>query len=67
MGWPALRASKVLDQERGLERVGVVVVERRALFQPQIVAIAVVTVVLEDDDVLGAQAVHDPADDGGLT
>ena len=47
--------------------LGVVVVEHGALFEPQVVAIAVVTVVLEDDDVFRAEAIDDPADDSGFT
>ena len=62
-----LEVLKVPDQQGSLEGVGVVVVERGALFESQVVAIAVVTVVLEDDDVFRAQAVYNPADDSRLT
>ena len=66
-GLAGLEVLKVPDQQGGLERVGVVVIERGAIFEPQVVAIAVVTVVLEDDDVFRAEAVYDPTDDSGLT
>jgi len=56
----------VLHEQVGFERVGMVVVERRSFFQAQVVAIAVIAVVFEDDDLLGSEAVHDPADNRGL-
>ena len=56
----------VLDEERRFQGVRMVVVERGALLQPEVVPIAVVTVVLQHDYVLGAQAVHDAADDRRL-
>ncbi len=56
----------VLDQQVRLERVGVVVVQRGALLEAQIVAVAVVPVVFEDGHLLRAQAFDDAPDDGGL-
>ncbi len=43
-----------------------IVVERRSLLEPQIVALAIVAIVLEDGDVLVADALDDAPDDGGL-
>ena len=43
-----------------------IVVERRTLLEPQIVAITVVTIVLEHDDLLWTEAVDDVTDDGRL-
>src|SRR4051812_1972665 len=43
-----------------------VVIEGCAFFQAQIVAIPVVAIVLEHDDLVGAKAVDDAADHGGL-
>ncbi len=57
---------QVAHQQVGLERVGMVVVERGALFEPEIVAIAIVPIVLEDRDLVIADALDDPADDGGF-
>ena len=43
-----------------------VVVERGPLFEPQVVAIAVVAIVIQQRDVFGAEAVDDPPDHRGL-
>ncbi len=43
-----------------------IVVERGPLLEPQIVAVAVVAIVLEDDDLLWTEAVDDVPDDGRL-
>ncbi len=56
----------VPDEQVGLERIGVVVVERGALFEAQVVAIAIVAVVFEDADLVAAEAVDDAFDDRGL-
>ena len=65
-GRPARRIEDVPDHEAGLERVGVVVVERRAFFQPQLRVIPVVAVVFQHDHLLVAEALDDLADDGRL-
>ena len=57
---------QVSDEEVGLERVRVVVVEGGALLEPKVVAVAIVAVVLEHDDLLGSQALDDLPDDGRL-
>ena len=44
-----------------------VVVERGAFLEPQIVAIAVVAIVIAASDVLESQAVDDAADHGGFS
>ena len=44
-----------------------VVVEGGALFETQVVAIAIVAIVLEERDVLETEAVDDPPDDRGLS
>ena len=49
-GAPALQLVDVPDHQVGLERIGMVVVERGALLEPQVVAIAIVAVVLEHGD-----------------
>ena len=56
----------VPDHQVGLERVGMVVVERRPLFEPEVVAIPVVAIVLEDGDAAVVDRVEDAADDGRL-
>ncbi len=56
----------VLDEEIRFERVGMIVVERGALLEPQPRIVAVILVVLEEADLFGAQAVHDPANDRRL-
>ena len=43
-----------------------IVVERGALLEPQVVAIAIVAIVLEDGDLVVAEALDDAPDDGGL-
>jgi hypothetical protein len=56
----------VTNEEVGLERVGMVVVERRALFEPEIVPILVVPIVIEDGDAIVAERIDDASDDRGL-
>src|SRR5690606_9479670 len=64
---PALaKRLHVLDEQVGLERVGMVVVERGPLFEPQIVARTIVPVVLDQTDLVVAEALDDPADDSRL-
>ena len=60
----AERADAGEHEQVGVERVGVVVVEAGALLEPQVTAIAVVLVVLEEADLIVAETVDDPADDG---
>ena len=43
-----------------------VVVERGALFEAQVVAIAIVAIVLEERHLFGAETVDDPPHDGGF-
>ena len=50
------------NEQIGFERIGMVVIERGALFEAQVVAIAVIAIVIEERDLLGAQAVDDPPD-----
>ena len=57
---------QMADEQIRLERVRVIVVERGPLLERQIVAVAVVAVVLEHDDLLGAEAVDNLPDDGRL-
>ena len=61
-----LQLGDVPDHQVGLERVGMVVVERGAILEPQVEAIAVVAIVVEDGDAVGAERLDDAADDGGL-
>jgi len=63
---PVLQLADVVDEQIGLERVGMVVVERGALLEAEIVAVAIVAVVVEDHHIVGAEALDDAADDGGL-
>ena len=53
---PALSALDVLDEQVGVERIRVVVVERGAFLEPQLRMVAIVPVVLEHRDVRVAQA-----------
>jgi hypothetical protein len=55
------------DEERCFQGVRMVVVEGGPLLQPEVVPIAVVAVVLQDDHVFRAQAVDDATDDRGFT
>ncbi len=57
----------VRDHQVGLERIGVVVVERRPLFEAQVVAIPVVAIVIEDGDTAVVDGVDDAPYDRGLT
>ncbi len=57
---------QVADEEVRLERVRMIIIQRGTLLEPQIVAITVVTIVLEDDDLLWSEAVDDVTDDGRL-
>ncbi len=57
---------KVPHEQVGLERVGMIVVERSPLLEAEIVPIAVIPIVLEDRDLLVADALDDAADDRRL-
>jgi hypothetical protein len=65
-GLPGAQRVHVLHEQVRLERVGMVVVERRPLLEPQVVAVAVVPIVLEHGDLAVADALDDAADDRGL-
>ena len=56
----------VLHEQIGLERVRVVVVEGRAFFEAQIVAIPVIAIVFQHHDLAVADALDDTADDRGF-
>jgi hypothetical protein len=51
------------DEEIGFERIGMVIIERGALFEAQIIAIAVVPIVFEYGHLVIADALDDAADD----
>ena len=57
---------QVVDEEVRLERIRMIVIERGTLLEPQIVAVTVVPIVLENDDLLWSEAVDDVPDDGRL-
>jgi hypothetical protein len=44
----------------------VIVIERSAFFEAQLVAVAIIAVMLEDRDLPVPEAFHDSLDDGGL-
>jgi len=56
----------VLDHEVRFEGAGMVVVEGGALLDPQIVAVAIITIVVEHGDLLQAQAVDNALHHRGL-
>jgi hypothetical protein len=56
----------VPDHQVGFERVRVIVVERRPLLQPEVVAIAVVAIVVEHGHPAVVDRIDDPPDDGSL-
>ncbi len=62
----ALQLAHVTDQQVRFERIGMVVVERGALLEAQVVAIAIVAIVLEQRHVFGTETVDDPPHDGRL-
>ncbi len=57
---------QVVDEEVRLERIRMIVIERGTLLEPQIVAVTVVPIVLEDDDLLWTETVDDVPHDGRL-
>ena len=65
-GAAGLELGDVPDHQVGLERVGMVLVERGAILEPQIEPVAVVAIVIEDRDRVGPERLDDAADDGGL-
>ena len=52
---PGAERLDVLHQQVGFERVGMVVVERRAFLEAEVAAVAVVAVVFEDRDLVVAE------------
>jgi len=56
----------VADEQVGLERVRMVVVQGRAFVEREIVAIPVITVVFEHDDPVGSERLDNRRDDGRL-
>ena len=63
---PFPQRDHVRHEQVRLERIGMIVIERRALLEPQIVAVAVVAIVGENGHLVVADAVDDPAHDGCL-
>ena len=61
-----LERPHVLHHQVGFERVGMVVVERGALLEPQIIPIAVVAVVIEPRHLFKSKAVNNPPHHRGL-
>ena len=64
-----LAAAQRLDvphEKIRLQRIRMIVVERRPLLEPQVVAVAIVAIVLEDGHLIVADALDDPPHDGGL-
>jgi hypothetical protein len=56
-----------MHEEVGVQRVGVVVIEPGTLFEAKVVAIPVITVVLEQADLLATKAVDDAPYHSGLS
>jgi hypothetical protein len=65
-GAPGAQVPEVRHHQVGLERVGMVVVERGPFLEPELAAIAVVAIVFEKGDAFLAETLDDAPDDGGL-
>ncbi len=65
-GRSRFQRAHVRDHEIRFERVGMIVVERGTLLEAQVVAIAVVAIVIQQRHLLRSEAVDNPPDHGGF-